>query len=254
MMVLGYFDHYSFRARLQPAFLALLPLIIGALAWTEPGAKWFTLLGSLLSTAGLTFFLANFARNRGKAIEPELWKSWGGAPTTQLLRHSGPANSVLRERWHRELSKLLNKALPTPREEKEDPTGADELYDAATRILIEKTRDTRGFPFIYRDNVNYGFCRNLYALKNCGIAINLLGLIASGLAAYWSLRAEKLAYLPFVCSVICIGLLICWIFTVNSAWVKVPGMNYAHHLLQATEMLSDSSKINTGKRSRRARA
>src|ERR1700730_13897443 len=85
MTVLGHFDHYSFRARLQPAFLTLLPLVVGALAWAEPGAKWFTLLGSLLSTAGLTFFLANFARNRGKAIEPALWKSWGGAPTTLLL-------------------------------------------------------------------------------------------------------------------------------------------------------------------------
>lgn len=28
------FDHYSFRARLQPALFTLLPLALGVLAWT----------------------------------------------------------------------------------------------------------------------------------------------------------------------------------------------------------------------------
>jgi hypothetical protein len=87
------FDHYSFRARLQPAFLALLPIAIGVMAWAPPGAKWMTSIWSLLSAAGFTLLLANMARNRGKGIERELWKSWGGAPTTQLFRHRGEANS-----------------------------------------------------------------------------------------------------------------------------------------------------------------
>src|SRR5437899_7423873 len=112
------FDHYSFRARLQPAFLALVPLALGAFAWAQPGAKWLTAIWSLLGAAGFTFFLANVARNRGKSIEPKLWESWGGTPTTQLLRHSGPGNSNLRERWHKQLSKLLGKPFPTPEEER----------------------------------------------------------------------------------------------------------------------------------------
>jgi hypothetical protein len=90
-MIEKLFDHHSFRARLQPAFLALLPIAIGAFAWAQPDAKWLTAIWGVLLSAGFTFLLANVARNWGKSIEPKLWNSWGGAPTTQLLRHSGPA-------------------------------------------------------------------------------------------------------------------------------------------------------------------
>lgn len=156
------FDHYSFRARLQPAFLALVPLAVSVMAWAQPGTKWVTALWSLLGAAGFTVFLANVARNRGKSIEPKLWESWGGTPTTQLLRHRGEANPALRERWHQQLAKLLGRPMPTPEEEAENPNAADALYEAGTRLLIGKTYDAKSYPFVYRDNVNYGFCRNLY--------------------------------------------------------------------------------------------
>jgi hypothetical protein len=58
-MKTNYFDHYGFRARLQPAFLALAPVAVGVMAWAQPGAKWVTALWSLLGAAGFTFFLAN---------------------------------------------------------------------------------------------------------------------------------------------------------------------------------------------------
>jgi hypothetical protein len=146
MMKSNYFDHYSFRARLQPAFLALMPLAIGAIAWAQPGTKWVTSLWSLLAAAGFTFFLANVARNRGKSIEPKLWQSWGGAPTTQFLRHRGEANPVLRERWHQHLEKLLGRPMPTPTEELENPSAADALYEAGTKLLIRATYDAKAYP------------------------------------------------------------------------------------------------------------
>lgn len=236
------FDHYSFRARLQPAFLTLVPLVIGVLAWAQPGAKWVTALWSLLGAAGFTFFLANIARNRGKSIEPELWKSWGGAPTTQLLRHSGPANPVLRERWHKHLSKLLGKPFPTADEEQTSPTKADEIYEAATRLHIGKTRDAKKYPFVYRDNVNYGFCRNLYALRKVGISAAVMGFLVSLGAIGWVLKQGKMDYLPWGCAVVCAALLQWWIFTVNSEWVRVPAMNFALHLLDSTEKVGPAKK------------
>jgi hypothetical protein len=237
-MIKDMFDHYSFRARLQPAFLALVPLGLAAFAWAQPGAKWMTAIWSLLGSAGFTFFLANAARNRGKKIEPELWRSWGGTPTTQLLRHSGPANSVLRERWHKQLAKLVNMPLPSADEEAKNPALADETYEAATRLLIGKTRDTKAFPFVYRDNVNYGFCRNLYALRRLGICLSLIGVLCSAAAGYWSLRLGKIDYLPWGCSAASGALLLWWLFTVTRSWVKVPAMNYAQHLFEGLEKLA----------------
>ena len=137
------FDHYSFRARLQPALFTLLPAAIGIFAWTGPGVKWQSALWTLFGTVGGTFFLGILARSLGKQIEPGLWQSWGGPPTTQLLRHSGSGNPVLRERWHKCLSKLLGQPLPTAEEEAADPVSADEAYRAGTKLLINKTRDVK---------------------------------------------------------------------------------------------------------------
>src|SRR6266446_5216374 len=72
MMNLKLFDHYSFRARLQPALLTLLPAAIGVFAWTGPGVKWSSALWTLFGTAGGTFFLASRSSlvcgSRGEAV------------------------------------------------------------------------------------------------------------------------------------------------------------------------------------------
>ena len=123
---------------------------------------------------------------------------------------------------------------------------ADEIYDAATRLLVGKTRDRKAYPFVYRDNVNYGFCRNLYGLRSLGIIVALLGLVASLGAGWWFSKVGHmdLDYLPWGCAVVCASLLLWWVFTVNSEWVKVPGMNYAHHLFETTEKLLRAKKSN----------
>jgi hypothetical protein len=239
MSALNLFDYYNFRARLQPAFLALVPLAIGVFAWAPPGAKWATALWSLLGSAGFTFFLANLARNKGKQLEPELWKVWGGGPTTALLRHAGTANPVLRERWHQQLAKASGLPLPTIDQERDDPRRADEMYEAATRILIGKMRDTRVYPFVFRDNVNYGFCRNLLALRKLALVCAAIGLCASSGSALWSWKSTFDNYPSLGCVAVNVALLLWWLFTVNSNWVKVPAMNYAQHLFEGLEKLAE---------------
>src|SRR5260370_27884247 len=133
------FDAYSLRARLQPALLAVLPAALAIFAWIGPSARWLASLWTIFGTAGGTYLLAVIARNRGRQLEPALWQSWGGAPTTQLLRHRGPANPVLRQRWHDYFSILLGLVCPTAQQEATNPGKADEFYAAGTRILIDKT-------------------------------------------------------------------------------------------------------------------
>jgi hypothetical protein len=68
MININLFDHYSIRARLQPALVALLPSAIAVFAWTGPGVKWQSALWTLLGTGGGTYFLAILARNAGKRM------------------------------------------------------------------------------------------------------------------------------------------------------------------------------------------
>lgn len=234
----GLLDHYAWRARLQPALVTLLPLAAAAFACVQPAVGWIPALWSFLGTTGFTYFLATTARNRGKAIEPALWRFWGGAPTTQLLRHRGPANPELRERWHKYLAKLLGKPMPTADQERGHPEQADVTYEAAIRLLIGKTYDKARFPFPYRDNVNYGFCRNLYGLKPIGVSVSAMGLIICLVAAAWALRGGKDFGIPAGAAVVNLGFLVWWLTVATRKWVQVPAMSYAQHLLQCTEELA----------------
>src|SRR5438093_670482 len=103
-------DEYDQRARLQPVFIVMLPatLAIGLVTAHVPGG-WDVVrrvgLGALVSAAssvGLIGLLAQFGRDQGKKKEPGLWESWGGPPTTQMLRHRElrMTNPVNRERYH----------------------------------------------------------------------------------------------------------------------------------------------------------
>jgi hypothetical protein len=217
--------------------LALLPAAVATFAWTTPGERWVSALWTLLGTGGFTYFLAVMARNKGKQLESQLWAVWGGPPTTQLLRHSGVGNPISRERWHKQLARLLGQPFPTAEEESANPPLADDVYQAAVKLLIGRTRDEKRFPLVYRENVHYGFCRNLYAMKPTGIVISSFGAIAS-LAAGWRVLSHGAAQLaPWSCAVINGLFLFWWLFTVNSEWVKIPAFAYAERLLESTENL-----------------
>jgi hypothetical protein len=56
-------------------------------------------------------------------------------------------------------------------------------------------------------------------------------------AGVWFLSQGKAQLLPWASAGICVAMLLWWVFTVTAEWVKVPAMNYAHHLLAATEKL-----------------
>lgn len=201
-------------------------------------------LWTLFGTAGGTYFLAILARNQGKKLEPKLWKSWGGTPTTQLLRHSGPANPVMRERWHKYLSKLVARSFPTEDEEIGDPTNADHVYEAGVKLLINKTRDVKKFSLVYKENVLYGFCRNLYAMRIMGIFFSLVGMIASFGAGFYFLHESNPQIIPWVCGAASMLFLLWWLLMTTSDWVKVPAFAYAERLLESTENISHSRKAD----------
>lgn len=247
MTNLNLFDHYSFRARLQPTLLTLLPAAVGIFAWTGPGVKWQSALWTLFGTVGGTFFLAILARNFGKQLEPGLWQSWGGSPTTQLLRHAGTGNPILRERWHKCISKLLGKSLPTLQEEQADPKAADDIYNAGIKLLINKTRDVKQFHLLYKENVQYGYCRNLFAMRSTGLTFSVLGSVACFAAGLWNAHDGNAKMYPWVCLAADLVFLSWWTFTIKSEWVKVPAFAYAERLLESIENITQSKKTSQDK-------
>src|SRR5437016_1730422 len=131
-------DEYRVKARLQPALLFALPLglafgLAGALVAGSLPDVWRLATGALVTVAtgvGLGTYVEQHVRKRGKDREPGLWESWGGPPTTRMLRHREHelSSSVQRTFLHQKLRKLVPKLpLPTPTEEAADPKRADKV-------------------------------------------------------------------------------------------------------------------------------
>ena len=131
-------DTYSWRARIAPVLVALLPVPLAVFVCFPGSSVVARIVAILGAPALLLWLLSEIGRDLGKRKEPKLWKSWGGAPTTQRLRFATPdTNVALVERYHRLLSELdPTLDLPTAEGEAFDPKAADQAYEVATKWLI----------------------------------------------------------------------------------------------------------------------
>src|SRR5690242_5198355 len=105
-------DRYSRQARLVPALLVLLPLLLALLAWFPEILVTSKGLLSLAIACGVLLFLSELGRDRGKKLEAELFKSWGGKPSIALLRwRDERIDRFTKEGYHA----FLAGAVPTTR-------------------------------------------------------------------------------------------------------------------------------------------
>jgi hypothetical protein len=225
-------DAYDRRARIAPVVLVaapLLPFAVGALIQL-PG--WHKLWGATWLTVPI--LVEELGRDRGRRLQPELWRAWGGAPTTTMLRWRGPANRIQVERRHALLQGQLGAGLrlPTETEEVQDPEGADAIYEAAIGVLKERTRDANQYPLVQNENARYGFRRNVLGLRPFGIAATLIALGAA-LAAAVPIRNVRAAFVVMAAADLL--LLLFWWRIVTEAWVRPAAEAYADALLRSLD-------------------
>jgi hypothetical protein len=84
-------DRYSWKARMRPVVLVLLPIALPAAAVAPERANGGR-LWTLAQLAGLLLLAEPLGRARGKRVEEGLFTAWGGKPSVQLLCWSGPMN------------------------------------------------------------------------------------------------------------------------------------------------------------------
>ncbi len=232
-------DPYTVRARLLPALIAALPLATATLAWFPNGILGWGAIWALIVWSGGTVLLAEVGRDAGKRKEPELFASWGGKPTTRLLRHQGATNRPLLARRHAKLAVLMKTAMPTAAAEAADLGAADEVYEACGALLRDRTRDRKQFDLIFAENCSYGFRRNLWGMRPIGVTLALLGLVTVAVIPWIdpSARANPRLGPVAVVEAVNVLLLLGWLFVINAAWVRIPAEAYAERLLEACERL-----------------
>jgi len=233
-------DSYTLGARVAPALLVGLPLVLSAVAWfPEEVLDWGGLWG-LVTYCGFTVLLAQIVRDFGKRKEYNLFKSWGGAPAVRKLRHRHAENAVTLARYHENLSRLMpNLQIPDPEAEEKNPQAADEVYESCCLFLREKTRDHTKFQLLFQENINYGFRRNLWAMKAIGMSFSALASVAMAGAIYFNASQPASSTPPatYACGGINLFLLLCWLLCITRNWVKTAADAYAERLLGASDDL-----------------
>jgi len=111
-------DSYDLKAMLAPGLILALPLLVDAVYAAPNLSGWLLFAAGGTCSLGLIYGFGRFARARGNAIEPELWRQWGGQPATRLLRHhDSHFGDDVKEAVRNALAKEFSVKLPNPNEE-----------------------------------------------------------------------------------------------------------------------------------------
>lgn len=238
-------DGYAFKARYLPALIVLLPSWLAFAVWFPVDKQFIGTFASAGLTTVLSVLLAQLGRDAGKARQKELFKEWGGAPTTRALSYRGKViNPITLARCHAALMAAVpGLQLPDSKEaEKADWDSAKKGYESASDFLREATRDKAVFRLVYAENVNYGFRRNLWAMKPAGIAISVLSIVAVSVhASQRYLANEPLPGLDAAAAFLSAALIALWLARFNKAWVRTAADEYSTRLVTAAETLNKQS-------------
>jgi hypothetical protein len=171
-----------------------------------------------------------------------LWRSWGGAPTTQLLRiQDNRIDKHTKKRYHEKLQ--INCpviVVPHLSMETNNSQESDEVYQTWTKYLISKTRDGKKFPLLLKDDTSYGFRRNVWGLKPHGLAFTIIFILANYF--FWVIRLKSFNPLFFpntfkYSTLMLFAILVFWLLIVTKNWVKLPAFSYAERLCECVESL-----------------
>lgn len=239
------FDPYERKARLTPSLLAISPVLAvlpGSYA-LKPDVS--AALVALLSTLGILYVMASIARELGKRLENNLFMSWGGKPTTILLRHRDHSlDPTTKARYHAFLSSRIDATFPTADQERMDAISADNLYAAGAKWLLEQTRDTRKFALLFKENISYGFRRNCLGLRPYAliIAIGSLmwALVSIGAVTPQGIRLDILVHssassLTGIAGCLCA--ILAWLLFFTERTVRTAAFSYADFLLRSCDSL-----------------
>lgn len=232
---------YSIPARLYPTVIVCLPIAMAVLAWfPDQLAAWGLLsaAGTTTLVAALTMLFSQLGRDAGKLKEPDLWQTWGGKPTTQLLRHRDRhLDDNTKRRYHARLGELVGVSLPSVEQEQQNPGAADDAYDSCVRWLIAHTRDIKQFPVLFKENVSYGFRRNLWGMRATGFLLAALGVGAAMLPLLMH-YSEGFRVTAGVAIAVNATLLVLWSVRFTPDWIRIPAYRYAEELLLTVDVLN----------------
>lgn len=233
-------DGYDRKARLYPALLLLAPVLVTVIAIASAKLSALQSLSAAIVGCGGAFLLTQLARDAGKNGEKALFEKWSGLPSVAIFRHRDTRlDTITKARYHKKLVTLVKGAkAPSVEDEEADPAGADQVYAAWSTYLRVNTRDTKKFPLLFQELVNYGYRRNVWGLRTFGIVVSGLSCAVAAGRLYQIYAAtgdvgEEIAG-AFAFALVFLSL---WIFRFSSDWVRIPADAYAERLAETVDVI-----------------
>jgi len=235
-------DKYTLSARVYPAAIVFLPVLALGIAFSVDIKEYYHVLTAIGITSCLAFLFSHLSREFGKEKENGLWKKWGGAPTSQLLRKE---NNIIDPLTKEKIYSGMKLLLPESAILIENGTAEEmeDVFRAWIRYLRGKTRETKKFQLIFKENVDYGFRRNLWAMKKLALLIDGVAIAACYIYVGVTIGFSDLAHYPsqfYLTLVIDTLLAILWILLINENWVKTQAFAYAERLIESFDSVFES--------------
>jgi hypothetical protein len=231
------FGQYARKARLAPGLLGVAPIAIVVVTLGLKRYPAIAVASGVVGGAGGAYLLAILVRHLGRNLEPDLWASWGGRPTTRFLRlREDGSNPVERDVWREALQCITGMTLLTASEEKGDPARADQTIEATVNQILYLGQGDKRNPLVHAENIQYGFERNLWGLRWVGRIVSLLctlGLVVALLVEQKQTRNSASVAGVLAGIVVNSAFTIGWFVLPSSSRIALTADRYARQLFQA---------------------
>lgn len=248
-------DRYDRNARLQPALLVLLPLLVLAGVWYPAARTGYGWLLSLMVVCGATYLMAQFARSRGRALEAQWGDRIGRRHSVRLLSHADREIPAAQKMRVAEWVRAHGPGLPSEEDERRDPVEAAERRAVGMAWLLEATRPEAAESLLLNENVSYGFWRNMRGLRPFGLGSSLVAAILDVALLVRAGVADDRFPLGIACGVFCGLSLIAWSRLVSVRAVENASRVYADRLFAQIDNPSINRRMRkkSGKKTTRPR-
>lgn len=185
---MNWFDDYEIRARILPAIIVFLPVMVPMflIIYSEI-APIVSFLFSGLVFAALLYPLSFIVRKPGSKLEKTLWEQWDGPPSTRVMRWRDNTFSIaLKTELHKAVWGYCGIALSNLDEEQNDPHEADrKIGDAFSQVKHLVYHDNPKGMW-RKFNAEYGFNRNLLGCKYLWVVSSFVGVVICGFCGYFT--------------------------------------------------------------------
>lgn len=234
-------DSYDLKARYTPALIVSLPFLITL--WTCFNPEYETLSTAVkgIISAAILYFASVIVRANGKKIEPGLWESWGGPPSTQIVQwKNSHIGDVLKQKYHQCIKDLSDLPMPNAEQEQNDPETAKTMIEDAFKRVKGTIRqhDKNGLWSIA--NAEYGFARNLLGSRILYLTTSILAIVISAICALISF--SNLAIIGIALLIINIAAGQYFAYKRLPAYTEQVSWRYAEHAWESYFNIAETKK------------